>query len=368
MARFASSSPSAAATLLCVSLAACGARTGLDGPTPPPDAALDAAPDSPLPPSCASTAPQPEVLVSLTDPAHYGAASYALAGDASRLYTFVWGPPDANEYSPTYVLSIDPCTGDSIVLSSHDTTEPLAADGTGIYFQARGADAMSEVPLVWSDPLGHDSRVVANLSDSLRTLNVSGGRGYGVTGSTALVALALDGSAPTTLVPQAGGDLVSVWWDGAAVDDSYVYFYASAGLEKIPKAGGQATVILGDNGASACGGSEPAPDPYVVVDDAYVYLSGYDGLKRVAKDGSSTFAYPGTANRQCVPIAVDDTHIYFHNFDTATSASTIRRVPKAGGSVELVASTDDAGGIVVTATSIYWLDYTRAVMKMDKPR
>lgn len=29
-------------------------------------------------------------------------------------------------------------------------------------------------------------------------------------------------------------------------------------------------------------------------------------------------------------------------------------------------STDDVGGIVVTATSIYWLNYTRAVMKLDK--
>jgi hypothetical protein len=72
---------------------------------------------------------------------------------------------------------------------------------------------------------------------------------------------------------------------------------------------------------------------------------------------------PGTAgvSLDCGPIAIDDTYIYF------ASAAGLERIPKTGGTATLLASDEDYGGIVVTSSSIYWLDYTRAVMKLDKP-
>jgi hypothetical protein len=305
------------------------------------------------------------VLVSLQEPDRQGAASYSFTGDSSRLYTYVWGEPDATEYSPTHVLSIDPCTGASTVISAFDAMEPLATDGASVYFQSRTGGAGAGIPLVRSDPLGQSTAVVSVISggDYLNGLTVDGGRGYAVTGSTALVALALDGSAPVTLVPQQVPDRVRVWWEGSAVDDSYVYFYSDLGLERIPKGGGPTTVLLADAGASACGGSEPAADPVVVADDTYVYMAGYQGVRRVAKDGSASLTYPGTETSMCRSIALDDTYVYFGD----GNGTAIRRVPKGGGAVELVATTDDVGGIVVTATSVYWLSYTRAVMKLDKP-
>jgi hypothetical protein len=52
---------------------------------------------------------------------------------------------------------------------------------------------------------------------------------------------------------------------------------------------------------------------------------------------------------------------------TSGGRSVIGRVPKSGGSVEVLASSDDVGGIVVTDTNVYWLNYSRAVLKLDKP-
>jgi hypothetical protein len=329
-------------------LAACGSRTALEV-----DVASDAGPRSA---SCVA-APHPTVLVSLLARGMEGAASYAFTGDASRLYTFVWGA----DSQTTHVLSVDPCTGASVVLGDATAySSPLAADGSGVYFET-SPDRGQTFDLVRSDPLGARSSVVSTYSLYLTGLTVFGGRGYAVTGSTALEVLALDGSGPSTLVSSPVADRVRVWWDGAAVDDAYVYFYGSNGLERVPVRGGPTTTLFPDGGASACGGSSAAADPLVVADDANVYLSGAHGLRRVAKDGSSTSAYPGTESSRCGPLAIDDAYLYF------ADRTAVRRVAKTGGAVEALANANDAGGIVVTANSLYWLDYVRAVMKLDKP-
>src|SRR5262249_9301460 len=77
-------------------LVAAGARTSLASASPEPASAFDAGPQ----PARCLDAPQPTALVSLETPGTLGAAHYSLTGDASRLYTYVWGPSDANEYSP----------------------------------------------------------------------------------------------------------------------------------------------------------------------------------------------------------------------------------------------------------------------------
>ena len=206
------------------------------------------------------------------------------------------------------------------------------------------------------------------MSEPITELTIAGGTGYAITQSSALVALALDGSGPTTLVPSPTPMRVRVWWDGTVVNDTFVYFYGSNGLEKVPKGGGPTTTLFPDGGDSACGGSEPPPAPLLLADATYIYLSGAKGLRRIAKDGSSTMTYPGTEVSICGSVAMDAQYLYFAtHYSPTTMHGTIWRVAKGGGSVETVATTDNPGGLVVTGTSVFWLDYTRAVMKLDDP-
>ena len=339
-------------------LAGCS-RTGLDlGPSPdslpPPDSLADAAT---LDAGCVA-APEPTVLVNLTNPATPGGPSYAFTGDASRLYTFVFGS-DPAQYR---ILSIDPCTGENVVLGSSTYSSPLATDGQGVYFLSYTSD--TTVDLTRSDPLGQSLTTAANLgADYVFTLTLFGGRGYAVNQAFSLVTLALDGSGPVPLFPGLPNDMIRVWWLGSAADDSFVYFYGDDGLEKVPIGGGATTTLFADGGDSACGGSEAAAVSRVLVDDTNVYLGGANGILSVGKDGSHRGLVPGTAgvSLDCGPIAIDDTYIYF------ASAAGLERIPKTGGTATLLASDEDYGGIVVTSSSIYWLDYTRAVMKLDKP-
>ncbi|HEY4118457.1 MAG TPA: hypothetical protein VGM56_11405, partial [Byssovorax sp.] len=84
-------------------------------------------------------------------------------------------------------------------------------------------------------------------------------------------------------------------------------------------------------------------------------------LHRVAKDGSSVMAYPGTENPNCRPLAVDDAFVYFGN------SGGVHRVPKAGGAVVDLAPAEDVGGIALTDASVYWIDFTRKIGRVDKP-
>jgi hypothetical protein len=335
----------------------CGSRTGLDLSTSGVDAS--AAETEPASHAACVPAPRPTVLVSLTNPATYGSPSFALTGDASRIYTFVFGEGQSSMYR---VLSIDPCTGSHVAFGSSTYQSPLATDGHGVYFTSYGGPDEATFDVQWFDPLGQSHKLVAALgADYITELTVAGGRGYAVDHASSLVTLALDGNGPMTLVPPLANNLIRVWWDGTALDDEYAYFYGNDGVDKIPKGGGPTTNLFKDGGDAACGGSEPPGDPLVLVDDTNVYMSGANGLRRVAKDGSSTATYPGTESSRCGPIAIDDTYVYFQ------VTQGLSRVPKGGGPIEVLAKESDAGGIVVTTTSIYWLDFANAVMKLDKP-
>jgi hypothetical protein len=334
-------------------LLACGSRTGIEPAVVVEVSTRDATVvgDTACPPS-----PAPSVLVSLTNPATPGGPSFAMTGDSSRLYTVVFGENNPAMYR---VLSIDPCSGANVTFGSTTYQAWLATDGASVYFLSEGDAGTATV--VRSDPLGQSLDVAAQLgTDTITSLTVFGGRGYAVDGTFALVTLALDGSGPTTLVPPLGNDMIRVWWNGAAVDSEDAYYYSDKGVEKVPVGGGATTVLFEDQGDSACGGSEPPPDPIVLVDTTNVYVSGANGILRVAKDGSANGTYAAAA-RPCGPLAQDETYLYFEG------TAGLSRVPKVGGSVQVLAPDSDLGGIVVTGTRIYWLVFANAVKRMDKP-
>ena len=345
----------------------CGSRTGLDlwldaGDTDPAldartEAAIDAGMDGPT--MCVA-APAPRVFLSLDSPLPTGTGggnAYALVGDATRLYTTAFAHDDAAEY---VVLSIDPCTGAYTSFGSTTGRTPLTATSSGPFYQSPVRPSGQTVTIDQAGPLGQSPHVVAPLGmDTLAILTIAAGRGYAIDESlSSVVTLALDGTAPTTLVP--GG----AWGDGLAVDDVYAYFYSANGVARVPVTGGPMTKLFDAGGGTICGSGEP-PDganSLLLIDDQNIYLAVHSGLLRVAKDGSSSSTYDVAGMVPCSPIAQDDTFLYFW------AESGLSRVAKQGGSPEtLAAENDSPGGIVVTPTSIYWMLFTHSIMKLDKP-
>jgi hypothetical protein len=354
----------ATALLLALGIQGCGSRTGLDvsPSTATPDASTAADATAPDAGTVCVSAPTPTVLVDLSDPAHSGGPFFALTGDATRLYTFEASPDGDSDYP---VLSVDPCTGSTVSFGSGTWQSPIAFDDAGVVFQSYASPDEGSFLLERAAPLGGSLVNAAALGDDHVTeITLYGGIAYAVDGNFGLVTLALDGGGPQTLVPPLANGMIRVWWDGTAVDASYAYFYGSNGLEKVPRAGGPTTVLYADPVSPACGGSEPPGDSLVVADDTTVYYSGMNGIVSVGKDGTGGGPVAGGEGSQsCGPIAIDDTYIYF-----ATSGE-LARIPKTGGTPTQLASSAsyDVGGIVVTASTIYWLDFTNAIMKLDKP-
>jgi hypothetical protein len=341
-------------------LPACGARTGFDedveaGQGNPKVEA------GPLLPACAAApAPTPTTLLEFTGDIDND--SFQFTGDATRLYTFVFGPYPSLDNTP--LLSVDPCTGSATKLGASPYKGAIASQPGTVTYTGISGGAFAE-DIVSSDPLGAHSSVVGlfpDNNDTVVSLVVHGGRAYGVTyENSSLVSWALDGRASTTLVPT-DPNRVAVDWGAVAVDDDRVYFYGGGGLQTIPPGGGPTTTIWNDGMYHGCGGSEPPGYPLLLVDETYVYYTAADGLWRVAKDGSSVMQYPG-AMPDCRAIALDGDYLYFADYP-----GEIQRVPKSGGAPTMVAADAKVeGGLVVTATSLYWLVFANRIMRMDKP-
>jgi hypothetical protein len=100
-------------------------------------------------------------------------------------------------------------------------------------------------------------------------------------------------------------------------------------------------------------------------DALYTFTRTAFNLWRVPKDGSApTLLVTSTS---CSQIAVDDAYVYFGVWGDASGAGgAIRRVPKTGGAVETLASDVEPWGIVVDASSVYWVHALSTVMKVDK--
>jgi hypothetical protein len=339
-------------------LAGCS-RSGLDLLDVPPSN-MDA---SPPPQGCTrAPAPGPTTLLAFTEAINN--SSFMFTGDAARLYTLVFGRDSASTYA---VLSVDACNGSTVVLGSSSYRGAIASEPGVVYYTSPQPDGTENI--VSSGPLGEHTTVVGTFTDptdTVVTLAVHGGRAYGVTyDGSSLVSWALDGSPATTLVPTDPG-FARVFWGALAVDDERVYFNGLYGLQSIPPDGGPITTLWSDGLNHLCGGSEPPGYPLLAVDDAYVYASGYDGLWRIAKDGSSVLQYPG-AVPDCGPVVLDGDYLYFAD-EHGSNPAAIHRVPKAGGTPTTIAGNANIeGGLVVTATSLYWLIFANDIMRMDKP-
>jgi hypothetical protein len=157
--------------------------------------------------------------------------------------------------------------------------------------------------------------------------------------------------------PLSGGSDQVLWQvssmgivEGIALDETDVYFTyptsVSEGLQRVPKAGGPATVLGNPHTRS------------VVVDEAWVYFEGWLGnqlaLQRMPKTGGAGEAlYFGEV---WGTIVANDTHVYFAHWD---GPGFIQRVPKQGGAVELIhsGSLGIIAGLALGDGLMYWTSH-----------
>ena len=160
----------------------------------------------------------------------------------------------------------------------------------------------------------------------------------------------LTGGTPTLLVAAYGGN----GGNGVAVDATSLYWTGrgprnvSGSVAKVALSGGTPTLL-----ASGQGG----PDA-IAADDSSVYWTDYAAgtIQKVSHDGGGVKTLTSEQLNPPV-IVVDQASVYW-----STSAGTLAKVPKNGGSTTILALST-ALDIAVDATSLYWTDGS-AILKL----
>jgi hypothetical protein len=151
-----------------------------------------------------------------------------------------------------------------------------------------------------------------------------------------------------TASPREGRMLVSTDLsaaDAIAIDAERVYFDAGPGIQSVALVGGAVNLVA------------PGDHFLVAIDDANVYAvetppTG-EALVRAPKLGGATTVLVSTPNAQ--KICLDDSDVYWIDWNDNGSQSSIMRVPKAGGAAAVIATGQDApGDIAVDGTHVYW--------------
>ena len=133
-------------------------------------------------------------------------------------------------------------------------------------------------------------------------------------------------------------------------DDTYVYYaeWTSDTIQRIPVGGGTPSTV-----ASATG---LIYHRALALDDTHVYFGDNLGIKRVPKAGGAVETLATTEWSE--KLAVDDSFLYWTE-DDPLGEEAIRRIPQAGGSVQTIlsgANVDAPGAIVVDDTYVYWTE------------
>jgi hypothetical protein len=175
----------------------------------------------------------------------------------------------------------------------------------------------------------------------------------------------LGGGIPLFTLPLGGGprnDLFeNAWFVNPIVDGSTVYYVRDLGGIGRVTTTGEAMPPLPPAEQAFCDGDSTLRSMAADGEAIYTFTNAAFHLWRVPKDGSAPTLLVTSTN--CSQIAVDDAYVYFAS---SGDGGAIRRVPKAGGSVETLAPEMEPGGIVVDANSVYWVHALTAVMKIDK--
>lgn len=127
---------------------------------------------------------------------------------------------------------------------------------------------------------------------------------------------------------------------GIAVDAAFAYVATKNSVVKLPLSGG-APIVL-----------DASPATGVAVNATHVYWASNQSLKRVTLDGSSVEVVAPSAG--VGHLALDATHVYW----TSESDGSVRRVPLAGGTPEVLASGQlDPQHLTLDGDQVYFANF-----------
>lgn len=338
----------------------CGARTGLgvgSQPTGEGDASVrsDGSADGASRDGTADVLnPCPPVLV--PTPLYTfstGGVAIALGQDEAWLYAFRH-TPNTNTGD---LIRVPKCGGSDVTLASSILApSSIDVDATRVYWaEGNAASKLQSMP-----KSGGPITALANVGTvPVPMLALHGSRLYyqASTNGTDVFVRELDltladGGADRTIGPSYGF---------FAVDTAHVYTRSkNLWLAALPIAGGNST----DLAVAPTAGR-------VAVDGPDVYFAENPAFKQ-GEVWVTGLGVPAKRVRQKLDVpsglAVDATHVYVTEAGFAAGTGVVSRTPRAGGAVEVLASGQEQPEILVLdATSLYWLNYRGAIMKLDKP-
>jgi hypothetical protein len=336
--------------VLALSALACGARTGLLGPTtsestPDGGGAIGDAGEADAD-SAATTMACPIAAGTAVTLATNDGVVNGMAVDATYLY---WA-------DDTNVLAVPLCGGSVVTVGTGENLGGLALDATSVYW--------TQVPFMPSGPqytlFRTDKHTLA--TTALATLPTGAGGAVAVDATTAYFASGADcnindsncptgevlsvpitGGAVTTLVSQNAAPVV-----GIAVDATRVYF-ATAGqsagtgfIASVPKTGGTVATL-----ASAQG----FPRELVLGGTTLVWRDDFDGTVETMPvgGGAPSTVISGQLVAKCIAASATTAYV-------GTVLGSVEGVDLATAAVSDVTTTDLPGptGMVTQGTSLYW--------------
>ncbi len=288
---------------------------------------------------------------------------YALAVDAASVYWTDQGDftDGDNTFDFGNIMSVPINGGAPITLASGNgnggspTSDPrgIAVDGTSVYWSNKGGSS------VWKVPLGGGSATQLFVSvgnASVGALAVSGATVFWTT-SNSVLTVPIGGGAASTIVSGSSTpeglvvapDGKDLYWTNAVSSSS-----PNSSVQDIQLPGLLSTVF-------ASGQLFPQG---VAVDATTVYWTGASGkVMEEARTGGAVTTLASGAS----PIVADGVNVYFNQ------GGALVRVPVGGGVVTTLAAVagltsnnvfeSDSAGIVVDATSVYWVTNVGTVMK-----
>jgi hypothetical protein len=141
-----------------------------------------------------------------------------------------------------------------------------------------------------------------------------------------------------------------------ALDDERVYWVGDAGVQAVPKAGGDVETLAGRDANLVAGSPDPSPWALAVdADDVYFSIDG--GLGRVPKRGGEAQLLAG--GERATLVGVDAAEVFWLEADRDVRSWSLVATPKRGGSSRRIeAGLPDVLAAVLEDDAVAWLGAT----------
>ena len=263
---------------------------------------------------------------------------------ASICKNIVFTQPSAATVGPTGPTRGD-CRDGICSLAQHvDGGYGLVVTDQQVYFAtgANGSDAS-----VWTEPIaGGALTPLATHRSTLSGLAVWGGQAFYVfqdrAKSTRVDSVPVDGSGPAHAV--------------LSVPNVAGHVFVDAKGMLLARYGSAPEVVRADLAGANVSSLAKGYARSLVADADYAYFADWGTVQRVKRTGGPTTVLLHAASA-CSALAIDDAYVYVAvagTKDVGFRDGVIRRVPKAGGAIEVLAENQVANALFVDATHVYW--------------